>query len=63
MAKDLLVPPVLQAAVTDPPHPMLFLVYQQPAPIIVLETQQVTHHDKGQSYKTQKSSSRFGNMS
>ena len=34
----------LQAAVTDPPHPMLFLVYQQPGPIIVLETQQVTHH-------------------
>ena len=47
---------VLQAAATDPPHPMLFLVYQQPGPIIVLETQQVTHHpDYGQSYARPKS--------
>ena len=44
---------ITQASTSDPPHPMLFLVYQQPGPIIVMETQQVAQHQQPKSLQRQ----------
>ena len=41
---------ITQASTSDPPHPMLFLVYQQPGPIIVMETQQVQQPNIQKAY-------------
>ena len=41
--------PPFQASPSDPGHPMLALVYEQPGPIVVMETQQGCTEDIGSS--------------